>query len=51
MQGLWEGVLGLVRMAWFNGDGGKAEEEGEEGNGVEGRWGMRKVLNVDLGRR
>lgn len=46
VQGLWEGVLGLVGMAWFN--GGKVEEEG---NGIKGRWGMRKVLDVDLGRR
>lgn len=48
VQGLWEGVLGLIGMAWFNGSGGK---DGEGVNESERRWGMRKVLDIDLGRR
>lgn len=53
VQGLWEGVLGVVGMAWLNGnegnikDGSKMEMEME----MEGRWRMKKVLDVDLGRR
>lgn len=48
VQGLWEGVLGLVGMAWFNGEQAQAQDEGK---GTEERWGMRKLLDVDLGRR
>lgn len=46
VQGFWEGVLGIVGLAWFNGK--KAEEEDVK---RERCWGMKKVLDVDLGRR
>ncbi len=45
VQGLWKAVLGVIGKAWFG--AGKAEEEPWK----EGNWGMKKVLDVDLGRR
>lgn len=45
VQGLWEGVLGVVGMTWFSGGLVKG------GDGKEEEWGMKKVLDVDLGRR
>lgn len=60
VRGVWEGVVGMV--GGFFGVGGKGggeelagkKELGEgkgEGEGGEERWGMRKVLDIDLGRR
>lgn len=47
VRGLWEGVLGVVGMKWLS--RGDAIEKGIELE-MEGRWGMKKVLDVDLGR-
>lgn len=45
--GLWEGVVGVGVRRWFAGEGkGDGEREMEEE-----RWGMRRVLDLDLGRR
>lgn len=47
VRGLWDGVLGLVVGEFFHGVGyGKAGVGHEVGN-----WGMKEVLNIDLGRR
>ena len=59
---LWDGVVALAVAPFFGsdlkstGDGTDAEEEHENGKETatdadEERWGMRKVLDVDLGRR
>jgi len=55
VRGVWEGVVGMVG-GWFGvGRGeegrGEGEGEGEEEGEREERWGMRKVLDIDLGRR
>ena len=47
VKGLWEGVLGLVIGNFFDGVGNGKAGVGHE---VE-KWGMKEVLNVDLGRR
>lgn len=47
VRGLWEGVLGLVVGEFFNGIGNGKAAVGQEGE----KWGMKEVLNVDLGRR
>jgi len=62
VRGVWEGVVGMV--GGFFGVGveggeegvreeGRGEGKGDEEGGREGeaRWGMRKVLDIDLGRR
>lgn len=47
VRGLWEGVLGLVVGEFFDG-----VRDGKAGDGHEvENWGMKEVLNVDLGRR
>lgn len=47
VRGLWEGVLGLVVGEFFDG-----VRDGKTGDGHEvENWGMKEVLNVDLGRR
>lgn len=48
VRGLWEGVLGVVGMRWLS--GGNVTQGGIETK-MEARWGMKKVLDVDLGRR
>lgn len=45
VQGLWDGVIGIAVKGFF--DPGDKEAAGFE----EDRYGMRKVLDVDLGRR
>lgn len=47
VRGLWEGVLALVVGEFFNGRGDGKAAVGQEGE----KWGMKEVLNVDLGRR
>lgn len=58
VRGLWEGVVGLVVGEFFSSGVPRSsnrnnraeiveEEEKEEGE----KWGMERVLNVDLGRR
>jgi tubulin--tyrosine ligase len=45
VRGVWDGVVELVVEGFFGvGMEGRGEAEGE-------RWGMRKVLDIDLGRR
>lgn len=47
VRGLWEGILGLVVGEFFDG-----VRDGKAGDGHEvENWGMKEVLNVDLGRR
>ena len=46
VEGLWEGVVGVGVRGFFGVDGEDAgQPEGEK------KWGMKKVLDVDLGRR
>lgn len=47
VRGLWEGVLGLVVGEFFNGGGNEKGGVGQEGE----KWGMKEVLNINLGRR
>ncbi|KAL8752597.1 MAG: hypothetical protein Q9184_005677, partial [Pyrenodesmia sp. 2 TL-2023] len=57
VEGLWRGVLEIV----LNGDGqggegffagrGIGRENGDGGEGTAERWGMEKVLDLDMGRR
>lgn len=47
VRGLWEGVLGLIIEEFFDGRGNGKAGVGQEGQ----KWGMKEVLNVDLGRR
>ena len=65
VEGLWEGVVGVVLLGrgggFGGGKGGKdrgEEDKGEEDKGreleeqeEERRWGMKRVLDLDLGRR
>ena len=52
VRGLWEGVVGVAVGGFFGGREGE-DGEGKAGDGEEegGRWGLRKVLDVDMGRR
>lgn len=49
VRGVWNAVIGLVVGRFFgNGDGGGGDGDGD---GMEGeRWGMKRVLDVDLGK-
>lgn len=49
VRGVWNAVIGLVVGRFFrNGDGGSGDGDGD---GMEGeRWGMKRVLDVDLGK-
>lgn len=47
VRGLWEGVLGFVVAEFFNKRGNGKAGVGQKGE----KWGMKEVLNVDLGRR
>lgn len=59
VKGVWEGVVGVAVGGFFGvdvGEGGEGEgkgegKEGRKGEGEEERWGMRKVLDIDLWRR
>ncbi|KAL8846974.1 MAG: hypothetical protein Q9221_007968 [Calogaya cf. arnoldii] len=54
IEGLWKGVLGIVLLGVGEGRGFFGELGGESrvaAGDVEGKWGMKEVLDMDMGRR
>lgn len=52
IAGLWAGVVGVAVVRFFGGNGGVGDGHGDgRGDWEAEKWGMQKVVDVDLGRR